>query len=82
MVIRQWVARIVGIPPQTDERLRRLMATGILSWNGSKPRFAPAQTLAPADKKMRLILADIVLSFCGYSSIPEKFHGASHCSQH
>jgi len=41
------IARIVGIPPQADEGLRRLMASGTLSWNGSKPQFAPPVTLAP-----------------------------------
>lgn len=46
------IARIVGIPPQDDERLRRLMATGVLSWNGRKPRFAPAQALEPGGKPM------------------------------
>lgn len=40
------IARIVGIPPQADEGLRRLMATGALSWRGGKPRFAPLVELA------------------------------------
>ncbi len=55
------IARIIGIPPQTDESLRRLMATGILSWNGSKPRFAPAQALAPGGKPIgQMVLEDRV----------------------
>lgn len=44
------IARIVGIPPQADEGLRRLMASGLLSWNGSKPKFEPASALAPVGK--------------------------------
>ncbi len=55
------IARIIGIPLQTDARLRRLMATGILLWNGSKPRFAPAQTLASGGKPIgQMVLEDRV----------------------
>ena len=32
------IARILGIPPQADEGLRRLMASGTLSWSGGKPQ--------------------------------------------
>lgn len=53
------IARIVGIPPQVDESLRRLMATGVLSWNGSKPRFAPTQALLPIGKPIgQMVLED------------------------
>jgi prevent-host-death family protein len=53
------IARIVGIPPQTDEGLRRLMASGILTWNGSKPKFVPAQALVPGGKPMgQMVLED------------------------
>lgn len=53
------IARIVGIPPQADERLRRLLASGALSWNGSKPSFAPAQVLAPGGKPLgQMVLED------------------------
>ena len=53
------VARIVGIPAQADEVLRHLMAAGVLSWNGSKPRLAPAQSLAPGGKPLaRMVLED------------------------
>lgn len=55
------IARIVGIPPQANEGLRRLMATGNLSWNGSKPRFVPAQALAPGGKPIgQMVLEDRV----------------------
>lgn len=53
------IARIVGIPPQTDEGLRRLMASGILTWKGSKPKFVPAQALVPGGKPMgQMVLED------------------------
>lgn len=53
------IARIVGIPPQADEGLRRLMASGILSWDGCKPMFAPAQALVPSGKPMgQMVLED------------------------
>ena len=53
------VARIVGIPPQTNEGLRQLMANGVLSWNGGKPNFAPVLTLLPASKPIaHMVLED------------------------
>ncbi|MBP9712409.1 MAG: type II toxin-antitoxin system prevent-host-death family antitoxin [Sterolibacterium sp.] len=53
------IARIVGIPPQTDEGLRRLMATGALSWRGGKPQFAPPVELAPAGTSVsQMVLED------------------------
>ncbi|KAF0162011.1 MAG: prevent-host-death family protein [Rhodocyclaceae bacterium] len=53
------IARIVGIPPQADEGLRRLMASGVLSWNGGKPQLAPAQALAPGGKSLeQMVLED------------------------
>jgi prevent-host-death family protein len=53
------IARIVGIPPQADEGLRRLMATGTLSWNGSKPRLAQALVLTPGCKPIsQMVLED------------------------
>lgn len=53
------IARIVGIPPQADEGFRRLMAAGVLSWNGSKPKLAQAQALKPGSKPMsQMVLED------------------------
>ena len=53
------IARIVGIPQQADEDLRRLMATGVLSWSGSKPKFSPAQTLSAGGKPVgQMVLED------------------------
>jgi len=53
------IARIVGIPPQVDEGLRRLMASGVLSWNGSKPTFTPTQALLPIGKPIgKMVLED------------------------
>ena len=44
------IARIVGIAPQADKNLRALLATGTLTWNGTKPRFAPARSLSSQGK--------------------------------
>ena len=53
------IARIVGIPPQADEGLRRLMATGALSWGGGKPKFAPPVELAPSGTSVsQMVLED------------------------
>ncbi len=53
------IARIIGIPPQADEGLRHLMASGILSWNGSKPTFAPTRALAPGGTPIgQMVLED------------------------
>ncbi|MBS3934865.1 MAG: type II toxin-antitoxin system prevent-host-death family antitoxin [Sulfuritalea sp.] len=45
------IARIVGIPAQSGDPVRRLVADGALAWNGKKP--GPAEPL--------------VLSACGVS---------------
>jgi prevent-host-death family protein len=53
------IARIVGIAPQADEGLRRLMASGVLSWNGAKPAFAPTLELLPGGKPIgQMVLED------------------------
>jgi prevent-host-death family protein len=53
------IARIVGIPPQPDEGLRRLMAVGALSWSGGKPRFAPPVELVPGGTPVsQMVLED------------------------
>jgi len=55
------IARIVGIAPtpQADVELRRLIASGTVSWNGSKPKFAPALALQPVGKSIgQMVLED------------------------
>ena len=53
------IARIVGIAPQADEGLRRLMASGALSWNGRQPMFAPALPLLQGGKSLgQMVLED------------------------
>ena len=52
------IARIVGIPPQAEEGLRRLMVGGILSWSGSKPRFVPPVALAPGGTSVSQMLLE------------------------
>lgn len=55
------IARIVGIAPvpQADLELRGLIASGTVSWNGSKPKLAPAQALQPDGKSLgQMVLED------------------------
>ncbi len=53
------IARIVGIPPQADEGLRRLMASGVLSWNGGKPSLMSPRPLSPDGKPIgQMVLED------------------------
>ena len=53
------IARIVGIAPQADEGLRRLMVSGALSWNGRQPMFAPALPLLQGGKSLgQMVLED------------------------
>lgn len=35
------IARIIGIPDQAEAGLRRLIASGAVSWGGGKPRYKP-----------------------------------------
>ena len=56
---RKPIARIVGIAPQADPNLLALLATGTLTWKGSKPGFAPAQSLSPNGKAIaQMVLED------------------------
>lgn len=56
---RKPVARIVGIPPQADEGLRRLMATGALTWHGGKPKLvAPVALSAGGASVSQIVLED------------------------
>jgi prevent-host-death family protein len=53
------IARIIGIPPQADEGLRRLMASGLLTWNGGKPTFSPIRLRASEGKPIaQMVLED------------------------
>lgn len=53
------VARIVGIPPQADDGLRRLLAIGALSWSGGKPKLAAPLTLTSSGTAVsRMVLED------------------------
>lgn len=53
------IARIVGIPPQAEEGLRRLIAGGGLSWSGGKPRLkAPLKMVARGTPVSRMVLED------------------------
>lgn len=53
------IARIVGIPPQADDGLRGLMAEGVLSWSGGKPRFTtPPELSAGGTWVSQMVLED------------------------
>ena len=53
------IARIVGIPPRTEEGLRDLMASGALTWRGGKPELAPPLAIsADAMPVSRMVLED------------------------
>ncbi len=42
------VARIVGIPAEGDEGLRKLVTSGAVAWAGGKPEFEQPLELSPA----------------------------------
>jgi len=53
------VARIVGIPAQGDEGLRKLVASGAVAWTGGKPEFEPPLTLSPSGTPVsQMVLED------------------------
>lgn len=53
------IARIVGIPLHAKVGLRRLIASGALSWSGGKPRpQAPLKTTARGTPVGRMVLQD------------------------
>ena len=53
------IARIVGIPPQAEQGLRRLIANGVVSWTGGKPPVATRVVLAPTGKSVsQMVLED------------------------
>lgn len=43
---RKPIARIVGLPPEADQKLQGLIAAGGLSWNGQKPELQTPVTLS------------------------------------
>lgn len=53
------IARIVGIPDQGCEGLRRLLASGQATWSGGKPTFTPPIKLSPSGKRLsQMVLED------------------------
>ncbi|MCL5968042.1 MAG: type II toxin-antitoxin system prevent-host-death family antitoxin [Betaproteobacteria bacterium] len=52
------IARILGIPQQSDEGLRRLMASGTLTWRGGKPQLSPPVELACGGKSVSQMLLE------------------------
>lgn len=53
------IARVMGIPKQTEVGLRRLITVGGLTWNGSKPELASPLVLASGGKTLsKIVLED------------------------
>lgn len=40
------IARIIGVPAQSDDSIRRLLVAGMLDWNGKKPDLAEPLVLS------------------------------------
>lgn len=53
------IARIIGIPEQAEAGLRRLMASGAVSWSGGKPRHElPVQVTSRGASVSQMVLED------------------------
>ena len=53
------IARIVGIPDEAADGLRRLVASGAAAWAGGKPTFEAPLALRPAGTPVsQLVLED------------------------
>lgn len=53
------IARIIGVPEQAEVGLRRLFASGAVSWSGGKPRHkAPVQVTSRGVSVSRRVLED------------------------
>lgn len=53
------IARITGIPQLEDTSLRKLIASGAVSWNGEKPKLSPSLQLSAGGTPVsRMVLQD------------------------
>ena len=53
------IARIIGIPEQAEDGLRRLIASGAVSWSGGKPRHElPVQVTSRGASVSQMVLED------------------------
>ena len=53
------IARIIGIPEQAEAGLRRLIASGAVSWGGGKPRHKlPVQVTSRGASVSQIVLED------------------------
>jgi prevent-host-death family protein len=53
------IARIIGIPEQAEAGLRRLIASGAVSWGGGKPwHKSPVQLRSPGASVSQMVLED------------------------
>lgn len=58
---RRPIARIVGIPEGGPEAIGRLIAAGVVAWNGDKPRFDdPVSLIGEATPVSQIVLAERV----------------------
>ena len=54
------IARIIGIPEQAEAGLRRLIASGAVSWSGGKPRHElPVQRMRMVGFTFRIVVCII-----------------------
>lgn len=53
------IARIVGIPADAEPGLRGLVAAGVVSWSGGKPKLKAPVALAPGGPSVsQMVLED------------------------
>lgn len=52
------IARIIGIPPQQDAALSKLMVSGALTWDGKKPLFEAPLPLGIGVTVSQMVLDD------------------------
>lgn len=52
------VARVTGIPPDADDAIAHLVATGALGWSGGKPKGASIRLAKRGSSLAEMVLED------------------------
>ena len=55
---RRVVARVIGVPPQADEAIARLIAKGAVAWQGGKPAGAAIRLAKSGKSVSEMLLED------------------------
>jgi len=55
---RKPVARVVGVPTESDEATARLIASGVAAWSGGKPSGASIRLSAEGTAVSQMVLDD------------------------